>query len=161
MQSEVVGPLSADAKEFRRLRAWELFQSGWKQADIARALGVTSGAVSQWVKRAREGGTPALQKGAVGGSQPRLTPEQHQQLERLLRQGAEAFGFRGNVWTQARVAAVIEREFGIKYHPFHMYRVLRRIGWSQQKPERRAQQRKEAAIDEWQKERWPALKQTP
>jgi transposase len=138
-----------------------LCQAGWKQADIARALGVTSGAVAQWVKRAREGGTEALKKRAFGGSEPRLTPEQYAELDRLLRLGAEAFGFRGEVWTQRRVAALIEQQFGVKYHPFHMYRVLRRIGWSQQKPQRRAKQRKEAAIKELGEERWPALKQTP
>ena len=161
MQEKENLPLSADAKEFRRLRAWELYQAGWKPADIARALGVTRGAVAQWFKRAREGGTDTLKKGAVGGSEPRLHPEQFTELDRLLREGPEAFGFRGQVWTQRRVATLIEREFGVKYHPFHMYRVLRRIGWSQQKPIRRATQRKEAAIQEWQEERWPALKQTP
>jgi transposase len=159
MQDQVVAPLSPDAKEFRRIRAWELYQQGWKQADIARALGVTFGAVSQWIKRGREGGTESLKKGAVGGSHSRLTEEQLKRLDELLRRGAEAFGFLGNVWTQRRVATVIEREFGIKYHPFSMYRVLRRLGWSQQKPIRRASQRKEAAIKEWLSERWPALKE--
>ena len=76
----------------------------------------------------------------------------------LLAQGAEAFGFRGDVWTATRAATVIRREFGVRYHPNHVGKLLRAAGWSVQKPIERASQRDEAAIEAWRTERWPALK---
>ena len=150
-----------DWKEGRRLRTWELFQQGWKQCDIAAAFGVTPGAVSQWLKRARVEGIDALKRHPTSGPQPKLTLEQRSQLPSLLARGAEAFGFRGDIWTTRRVATVIEREFGVRYHPAHVSRLLGEMGWSPQKPVRRATQRKEAAIHEWLTERWPGLKKGP
>src|SRR5712691_5700922 len=96
-----------DWKEGRRKRAWELKVQGWKQKDIAAALGVTEGAVSQWLKREREGGVEALRRHPAPGPQPKLSAEQRAELPRLLNQGAEVFGFRGEVWTTKRVAEVI------------------------------------------------------
>jgi len=87
-------------KEGRRLRAWELYQEGWKQRDIANALGVTQGAVSQWLKRGREGGVESLRHQPPPGATPRLSPVQRDELLQLLSQGAEFFGFQGDVWTQ-------------------------------------------------------------
>lgn len=87
-----------------------------------------------------------------------MTEAQHAQLPSLLQRGAEAFGFAGDIWTTARVAEVIRREFGVSYHRAHISKVMRRIGWSLQKPARRAIQRDEQAIEQWQKERWPDLK---
>jgi transposase len=150
-----------DWKEGRRLRAWELVQEGWKQKDIARALGVSKGAVSQWVKRARVEGREGLRRHRAAGPQPRLSAEQVKHLPALLDKGAEAFGFRGNVWTTARVAIVITREFGVSYHPAHCSRILRAIHYSVQQPVQRASQRDEAAIKSWKDERWPALKKKP
>ncbi len=86
-----------DWREGRRRRAWELKEQGWKQQDIAAALGVTPGAVSQWLKRAREQGVEGLRRHPAPGRQPRLTPEQVAQLPELLAQGAEPYGFRGQV----------------------------------------------------------------
>lgn len=150
-----------DWKEGRRFRAWELHQQGWKQCAIAAALGVTPGAVSQWLTRARAEGVEALRRHPAPGPQPKLTTDQVAHLPNLLQRGAEAFGFRGAVWTTARVASVIEREFGVHYHPAHVSRLLRAIGWSTQKPIRRASQRNEQAIAAWYTERWPALKKRP
>ncbi len=87
-------------REYRRYQAWELFQRGWKQKDIAVALGVTKGSISQWVKRAKAGGVESLRHRKPPGARPRLTQEQRAQLPGLLTQGAEAFGFRGDIWTQ-------------------------------------------------------------
>src|SRR3712207_4193562 len=84
-----------DWREGRRLRAWELHQRGWKQRDIAAALGVTQGAVSQWLKRGRTGGRDQLKRRRAPGSQPRLAPAQLTELKTLLAHGAEAFGFLG------------------------------------------------------------------
>src|SRR5690348_11300030 len=123
-----------DWREYRRLRAWDLAQQGWKQRQIARALGVTEGAVSQWLKRARAEGRAALRRHPPPGPAPRLTPEQRAQIPALLARGAEAFGFRGDVWTTKRVAAVIARAFGVRYHPAHVSRLLRALHWSPQQP---------------------------
>jgi transposase len=148
-------------KEYRRFRAWDLAQQGWRQCEIAIALGVTESAVSQWLKRARSEGIEALRHHPAPGPQPKLRPEQRAQVPPLLAQGAEAFGFRGEVWTTKRVAAVIELTFGVRYHPAHVSRLLRAIGWSPQQPTQRATQRNEAAIEAWFTERWPAIKKRP
>src|SRR5215470_11048550 len=96
-----------DWLEGRRRRAWELKQQGWKQQDIAVALGVTKGAVSQWMRRAREGGVEALRRHPPQGPTPKLTRAQLDHLPGLLAPGAEAYGYRGDVWTTKRVAEVI------------------------------------------------------
>src|ERR671927_458103 len=150
-----------DWREQRRLRAWALHQRGWTGKTIAEALGVSQGAVSQWLRRAHEGGVEALYSQPPPGPTPRLTTEQLAQLPHLLTRGAEAFGFIGEVWTARRVAAVIREEFGVRYHPDHVRRLLRTAGWSPQKPIRRAIQRDEAAIERWATEQWPALQVKP
>jgi transposase len=147
-----------DWKEARRFQGWHLMQQGWSQRRIAAALGVSEGAVSQWRKRAREGGLQALRQRPRSGAPRRLTTEQLARLPVLLHQGAEAYGFRGQVWTCGRIAAVIRLEFGISYHPVHVGRLCHAIGWTPQKPARRARQRDEAAIARWREDTWPALK---
>ena len=148
-------------REGRRLRAWELHQKGWKQHKIADALGVTQGAVSQWLKRGREGGEEGLRHRPLPGATPRLSQEQRDQLLELLSQGAEFFGFQGDVWTQPRVATLIRDRFGVSYHPDHVGRILKACGWSSQKPVHRATQRNEEAIQRWKEERWPEVKKRP
>jgi transposase len=145
-------------REGRRLRAYELSQQGWKQCAIAQALGVTPGAVSQWLRRARDEGVAALKKRASPGAPPKLTQEQKARLPELLLRGAPAFGFAGDVWTGERVAAIIEQEWRVTYHPEYIPRLLQACGWSRQKPVRRARQRNEEAIQEWREQRLPALK---
>jgi transposase len=90
-----------------------------------------------------------------------LTPEQRALLPSLLKRGAPAYGFVGDVWTQGRVADVIRREFGVTYHHDHIGRLLRSIGWSVQKPIERASERNDAAIAHWRETTWPALKKKP
>ena len=154
--------LSSQAKDWRegrRLRAFELKQQGWKQTEIADALGVSEGAVSQWMKRTREEGVQALRHKPPPGAPPRLSEDERaRRLPELVAQGAEAHGFRGDVWTCERVALVIRREFGVSYHPAHVSRLLKKLRLSLQKPERRADQRDEEAIDNWKEKKWPALK---
>ncbi len=117
------------------------------------------GTVSQWMKRGREGGLEALKRQPAPGAQPRLSEEQRaQEVPELLERGAEAHGFRGEVWTCARVAEVIRREFGVSYHPAHVSRLLKALRQSLQKPQRRANQRDEEAIEHWKEQRWPSLK---
>ena len=150
-----------DWKEWRRRRAWELWKLGWSQKEIAEALGVTEGAVSQWMKMAREQGEEGLRGKIAGGPAARLTKEQLQHLARLLEQGAEVPGFAGAVWTTERVAVLIYQQFHVRYHPAHMSRLLKVIHYSVQQPIERASQRDEQAIQTWKEERWPALKKSP
>jgi transposase len=149
---------ATDWREGRRLRAFELKQEGWKQKEIADALGVTKGAVSQWMKRAREEGVEGLRHKPPPGVKPRLSADQRARVPELLALGAPAHGFRGDVWTCERVAEMIRKEFGVVYHPAHVSRVVRALGLSLQKPTRRANQRDEEAIKRWKQERWPELK---
>jgi len=150
-----------DWREGRRLRAWELHQQGWKQKDIAAALGVTPGAVSQWMARGREGGLAALRNRKSPGAPARLTATQRAGIPALLAKGAQAWGFRGDIWTRARVAAVIKRAFNVAYHPDHVGRLLRDLGWSVQKPLERATQRNEQAIMAWREQQWQTIKKKP
>ena len=153
-----IAKLSREGQEWRRLRAFSLWQQGWKQKDIAVALGVSKGAVSQWIKRGKVEGERGLRRRVARGAQPRLQAKDRARLLELLREGATAFGYRGEVWNGRRVAEVIKRVFGIKYHPDHCSRLLRQMGWSRQKPTKRATQRNEAAIEAWKKQQWPTLK---
>jgi transposase len=137
---------ATDWREGRRLRAFELKQQGWSQQQIAEALGVSKGAVSQWMKRARDGGggVEALRRRAAPGARPRLSEEQRAKVPELLE----------------RVAEVIRREFGVSYHPAHVSRLLKMLKQSLQKPQRRANQRDEEAIERWKEKRWPSLKKS-
>jgi transposase len=150
---------ATDWREGRRLRALELKQQGWSQQRIAEALGVSKGAVSQWMKRARDGGgVEALKRRPAPGARPRLSEQQRHKVPELLAQGAEAHGFRGEVWTCERVAIVIRKEFGVTYHPAHVSRLLKALRQSLHKPKRLSEQRDEEAIDNWKLKKWPSLK---
>jgi transposase len=149
--------LPTNWKEVRRLQAWQLKHKGWSQRQIAEALGVSEAAVSQWLKRAREGGPEALRHKRPPGAPRRLSAERLAQVPALLQRGAEAYGFRGQVWTRARIAAVIQLACGVSSHPRHVGRLCQAIRWSPQQPARRARQRDEAAITRWREETWPAL----
>jgi transposase len=117
---------------------------------------VTQGAVSQWLKRARAGGLEGLRHRPAPGAAPRLSLEQRGQLLELLAQGAEAWGFQGEVWTPPRIATLIRDQCGVSYDPSQVGRILKASGWSRQKPVQRATQRNEEAI-----QRWPQIKKRP
>src|SRR5579872_1437421 len=117
----------SDWQEARRFRAMELVQEGWAQQDIAEALAVSKGAVSQWVKAADLAGPQALFARPHTGAPPRLSQAEQDRLLKYLIQGAEAYGFRGAVWTCARVGAVIAQEFGVHYHKAHVSRLLKAL----------------------------------
>ncbi len=150
-------PSPHDWKEWRRLRAWELKQRGWVQQEIADALDVSKEAVSRWLRRARDAGVEALLSHPSPGARPKLTPAQKEWIPELLWHGAEAYGFRGEVWTCARIARVIEEEFGVRYHKDHVGRLLKELRWTPQVPIKRAIQRDEEAIEHWRGEIWPNL----
>jgi transposase len=134
-----------------------LNRRGWYQRDIAEALDVSEEAVSRWLSRARDGGPEALRARPVPGRTSRLSPEQRRSIPELLWHGPEAYGFRGQAWTCARIAEVIEWEFGVRYHKDHVGRMLRVLGWTPQQPIKRAIQRDEEAIRRWRDETWPDL----
>ena len=140
------------------MRAWELSQQGWPQSRIAEALGVGRPSVCQWLNAARQGGPDALRSRLRPGPAGKLLPGQRYLIADCLRHGAEAYGFRGDVWTCGRVAKVIEEEFGVPYHPGHVSRILKEIGWAPQVPITRAIQRDEEAIARWREHDWPQLK---
>jgi transposase len=140
------------------LRVLQLKQQGWHQRDIAEALGVSEVSVSRWLRRAREGGPDALLSQPAPGHPPKLSNAQKRLIPEFLWHGPEAYGFRGPVWTCARVAKVIEEEFGVSYHKDHVGRLLQELRWTPQMPIRRAIQRDEEAIRRWRDEVWPELR---
>jgi transposase len=142
----------------RRWRALELKRDGWMQQEIAEVLGVTKVAVSQWMAAVRDHGEAGLLTRPHKGATPRLTPDQLRLLPECLSHGAEAYDFRGELWTCARVAEVIRREFGVSYHKDHVSRLLKALRWTPQKPAERAARRDEQAVSGWRDERWPELK---
>lgn len=146
-------------RERRRRQAWELKEKGWSQSQIAEAVGVTDGAVSQWFKKAREQGPEeGLKDHPASGPSRRLSENQLARLSELLEQGAEAYGFVGERWTGRRVGKVIKREFGVSYSIRQVQRMLKEMGYSVQKPQRQAAQRNEEAIKQFQTEVIPEIK---
>jgi transposase len=150
-----------DWKEQRRWRALELKRDGWTHEEVAEALGVTKGAVSQWMQRVADQGEEGLRARPRLGAMPKLSAEQKQLLPDCLSHGAEAYGFRGEFWNRARVGEVIWREFAVRYHKNHIPRLLHELDWTPQQPLERASQRDEARIAMWRSETWPALKKRP
>ncbi len=153
-------PLAA-WQEQRRWQALELKHDGWTHEEVAEDLGVTKGAVSQWMKRVAQEGEAGLHARARRGAVPNLTAEEKARLPELLSQGASRYGFRGEFWTCKRVGEVIRREFHVSYHKDHVRKLLKTCGWTPQKPVTRAVQRDEAAIARWRTEVWPRLKKKP
>jgi transposase len=151
--------LPADGLEWRRFRAFRLVQEGWSRHDIAEALGISRMSVSRWLARARVGGPDALRAHPSPGAPPKLSAAQKRLIPEFLWHGAEAYGFRGEVWTRARIAQVIEEEFGVRYHKGHVGKLLQELRWTPQVPIRRALQRDEEAIRHWRDEVWPELRQ--
>jgi transposase len=135
----------------------ELQRQGWYQRDIADALDVREETVCRWLARARDSGPETLRARPRSGHPPKLSPAQKRLIPEFLWHGAEAYGFRGQVWTCARIAQVIEEEFGVRYHKDHVGRLLRELRWTPQVPIRRAIQRDEEAIRRWRAEVWPEL----
>jgi len=135
-----------------------LKRQGWVQRDIADALGASEVTVSRWLARARRGGPGALLSRPAPGPAPRLSAEQRAHIPEFLWHGPEAYGFRGQVWTCARIARVIEEELGARYHKDHVGRLLKDLGWTPQAPVTRASQRDESAIAWWRDITWPELR---
>jgi len=150
-----------EALEQRRLEGIRLLNQGLSQSEVARQVKVCHRSVGRWANSYAEQGRASLRKAGRAGRKPRLTGEDCQRLERGLLKGPEALGYETPLWTSGRVADLIEREFGVRYHPGHVWRILIRLGWSCRRPEGRARERKEKAIQHWKKVQWPAIKKKP
>jgi transposase len=146
--------------EARRRRALALLEDGLSLNAVARLLRCAASSVMRWRDRVRRHGQRGLRVRVSPGRPPKLTGAQRRQLVRWLLQGPLAHGYRTDLWTTARIAELIRRRLGVSYHPDHVGRLLHALGWSSQKPERRALQRDEAAINRWKREEWPRVKKT-
>jgi transposase len=151
--------LTRDQMEQRRREAARLLRAGkLRPAEIARQLGVSRSAVSQWAAQLKQGGLREWRRRRSAGRPPKLTAEQKRQLRRTLRRGAQKAGFQTERWTLARIQQVIERDFGVTYHRNHLSRLLDQLGWSRQQPLPRAVEREEAVIRAWLAHDWPRIK---
>ena len=147
--------------EARRRRALGWLKKGLSLNEVARRVGCAPSSVMRWRDAVRRHGPEGMKVRASPGRPPRLSAAQRRQLVKVLLGGPLAQGYRTDVWTSARVAEVIRKRFRVRYHPDHVGRVLHQLGWSVQKPERRALERDEAAIARWQTHDWPRVKKTP
>ena len=152
---------SAVSLEKRRRRAIEFVKQGVGLSEIARRLRSSVSSVHRWAQDWKQYGDTALASKPVPGRPTKLTARQRERLLRLLLQGATAHGFPNELWTLKRIASLIRTEFGVRYHPSHLWRVLQGCGWSCQVPEKRAIQRDDEAIAHWKRHRWPAIKKSP
>lgn len=151
-------PGSARILERRRVQAMALLQNGVPPVEVARRLGVDRRSVRRWRASHDRGGQAALVAKPAPGRPPKLEAQAKRRLERVLLQGARTCGYPTDLWTCPRVAEVIRRQFGVRYHVDHIGRLLHALGWSPQKPERRARERNEAAIQRWVRVTWPRIK---
>ena len=126
--------------------------------EIAEVLGVSLSSVKRWKKAFQKGGEAALVVKRPPGAASRLTTAQRERLRQIVIAGPQAAGFETELWTCARVAQVVEREFRVSYHPDHVGRILRDLGFTPQKPQRKARERDEATIERWRREAWPRIK---
>jgi transposase len=150
------------ALEARRLQAAELFAQGRSQAQVANELGVSRQSAHVWHARFTQGGVEALRSRGPTGPDPKLSAAQLAKVEQALLQGAMANGFDTDLWTLERIAVVICQLTGVRHHPGHVWVILRhRLGWSLQRPERRASERDEEAITRWVAQEWPRIKKGP
>lgn len=152
---------SAEVLEDRRRRALALVDAGCTLNEAARRIGCGASSVMRWFHARRRGGEPALRVRFSPGRPPKLTPRQKRRLIQLLLQGPLKRGYRTNLWTSKRIAQLIEEEFHVVYHPNHMGRLMFRLGWSHQKPKKRAEERDPEEIERWKREKWPGIKKKP
>ena len=149
---------SADLLEDRRKRALTLLDSGYSLNEVGRRIGCNASSVMRWRDARRRGGEKALRVRFSPGRPPRLGRRERSRLVKLLLQGPMSHGYRTNLWTTARIAELIQGEFGVHYHRDHVGRLMHSLQWSPQKPERRALERDEKAIQRWQQKDWPRIK---
>jgi len=145
--------------EGRRRRAIDLLQKGHTYRGVARILGASLSSVVRWFQAFRRRGPKGLSPKPTPGRPCRLSPGQKKSLARILLRGAQAAGYSTELWTLRRIGEVIRKQFGVRYSTSAIWRLLVvDMNWSTQKPERRATQRDEAAIDQWKRQQWIQVK---
>jgi len=147
--------------ERRRRRAAKMFEQNMPVAEVGRRLFVARQVAYRWHAAWEVGGNESLASKGACGPKPRITPDQIQQIVDALLKGPAAQGYKTQLWTLPRTADLIEDLTGVHYHPGHVWRILGKLGFSCQRPERRAIERDEAAIRQWRRVEWPALKKKP
>jgi transposase len=147
--------------EQRRFEGLKLLRQGFNQSEVARRVKVCSQTVSRWAKTVSQEGEKALKAAGRAGRKPLLDGKQRQRLIARLLEGPEKLGYETPLWTCERVAHLIEQEFGVRYHAGHVWKLLRQLNWSPQRPAGRALERNEEAIREWKRKTWPAIKKKP
>ena len=154
-------PGTPEQLQTRRERAIALLHSGKTYQSIAATLNSSISSVVRWAQVHRQGGLKALRPKPAPGRPPMLTPLQKRRLLQLLAKGSLSEGYTTDLWTLPRIAKLIGKHFGTRYHPGHVWRVMRGLGWTCQKPERRSLERDEKAIARWKKHDWPHIKKSP
>jgi transposase len=149
------------AMERRRLKAVALFEKGLGASAVARRLGVRRQSAHAWKRRWQQEGRAGLQSKGPAGPKSRLNPAQEEALTQAILDGPTAAGYATAVWTLPRIAVLIRQRHGVEYHPGHVWHLLDRLGFSCQRPTRRALERNQAEIGRWQRHRWPWLKKKP
>ena len=152
---------SADLLEDRRRRALALLDEGLSLNEVGRRIKCSASSVKRWRDARRKGGQQALKVRFSPGRPPKLSRVQRRKLVSVLLKGAVASGYSNQLWTTARVAEVISREFGVHYHRDHVGRLLHALGWSHQKPQKKALERNQAEIRRFIREDWPRVRITP
>lgn len=147
--------------EQRRRKAVALLDQGHGIRETARRVGASPSTICDWRKAYKNQGDAFFQAHSPPGRQPNLTPKQNGQLEKLLLKGARKNGYPTELWTLQRMAELIEEKFGVSYDLSSVWHLLKRMGWSCQKPEKRARERDEQAIAVWRKKDWPRIKKSP
>ena len=137
------------ALEKRRFEAMRLLDQGLNQAETARRLKVARQTVSEWRRQYRQQGSAALRRAGRAGRKPLLDTAQRERLAALLLEGPEAHGFPTPLWTCPRAARLIRDEFGVDYHEGHVWKILRGLGWSPQRPVGQSPERNEEAVRTW------------
>jgi transposase len=151
--------LTREQLETRRMLAGRLLQQGKGVSEVARETGAAKSSVSRWNTAMKKGGLEALRAKRAPGATPRLTVPQKKRLTQILLRGPRKSGYRTELWTCSRVAQVIERAFGVKYHPAHVWKILHNdLGWTCQKPEDQAREKDDDAAQRWREHDWPRIK---
>lgn len=148
-----------ERQEKRRMEAAKLFEAGHSRAEVAGLCAVSWRSAHEWHRAWSTDGAAALRATNKPGPAPKFSDEEVVLLEKELRRGPVAHGYGNELWTLPRVGRLIAESFGKKASSSEVWRLLRRMGWSTQKPKRRARERDEAKIAEWKKEQWPKLKE--
>src|SRR5436305_3969860 len=139
------------------MEAAALFQAGQRVFEVAAQLGIDYATAHRWKRRLERGGLDGLRSRGKPGPDKQLNPEQLAELQRLRLAGAQAAGYETGLWTLGRMRALIAERFGVRYSEVAVWKLLRELGWSPQKPERRAREANRQSIQEWKAQRWPQL----